>query len=118
MDSRDVPEGEKSMMCLSKETQEGLKLTGNPLIFIIPSTIMYFTLHAVNSFVGVTKYLLTLPGVEGQYMLSECFSQDPLENYFGQIRARGESDSENFTRICTVTTCARITCLTASAWQL
>ena len=37
----------------------------------------------------VTKYLLTLPGVEGQYILSEYFSQDPLENYFGQIQARG-----------------------------
>ena len=43
----------------------------------------------MHSFVEVTKYLLTLPGVEGQYILSECFSQDPLENYFGQLRARG-----------------------------
>ena len=37
----------------------------------------------------MTKYLLSLPGVQGQYILSECFSQDPLENYFGQLRARG-----------------------------
>ena len=27
--------------------------------------------------------------VSEQYVLSECFSQDPLENYFGQLRARG-----------------------------
>ena len=37
----------------------------------------------------VIRYLTTLPGVTGQYVLSECFSQDPLENYFGQLRARG-----------------------------
>lgn len=43
----------------------------------------------MKSFVEVTTYLLSLPGVSGQYVLSECFSQDPLENYFGQQRARG-----------------------------
>ncbi len=43
----------------------------------------------VKSFVEVTKYLLTLPGIKGQFILSECFSQDPLENYFGQLHARG-----------------------------
>ena len=37
----------------------------------------------------VTHYLLTLPGVTGQYVLSECFSQDPLENYFSRQRASG-----------------------------
>ena len=35
------------------------------------------------------KYLLTLPGASKQYILSECFSQDPLECYFGQLRVRG-----------------------------
>ena len=35
------------------------------------------------------KYLLTLPGVHGQYVLTECFSQDPLENFFGQLRSKG-----------------------------
>jgi hypothetical protein len=43
----------------------------------------------VNSFVDVVKYLLNLPGTRGKYILSECFTQDPLENYFGQLRARG-----------------------------
>ena len=36
-----------------------------------------------------TRYLLTLPGVTGQYLLSERFSQDPLENYFSRQRASG-----------------------------
>ena len=35
------------------------------------------------------KYLLGLPGVCGQYLLSKRFSQDPLENYFSRQRARG-----------------------------
>lgn len=37
----------------------------------------------------VSKYLLTLHEASGHYILSECFSQDPLENFFGQVRARG-----------------------------
>ena len=36
-----------------------------------------------------TRYLFTLPGVTGQYLLSEHFSQDPLENYFSRQRASG-----------------------------
>ena len=43
----------------------------------------------VRSFVEATRYLLTLPGVTGQYLLSERFSQDPLENYFSRQRASG-----------------------------
>ena len=43
----------------------------------------------MNSFIEVTRYLLQIPGVKGQYILSECFCQDALENYFGQLRARG-----------------------------
>jgi hypothetical protein len=61
---------EKTSMTLSKETLEGLRLT-------------------VRSFVEATRYLLTLPGVTGQYLLSERFSQDPLENYFSRQRASG-----------------------------
>ena len=36
-----------------------------------------------------TRYLLTLPGVTGHYLLSERFSQDPLEKYFSRQRASG-----------------------------
>lgn len=51
--------------------------------------LLVIIVYTVRSFVGVAKYLLSLPGVSGQYILSECFSQDPLENFFGQLRARG-----------------------------
>ena len=36
----------------------------------------------------MTKYLLSLPGAEKLFLFSERFTQDPLENYFGQQRAR------------------------------
>ena len=36
----------------------------------------------------MTKYLLSHPGDE-LFLLSERITQDPLENYFGQQRARG-----------------------------
>lgn len=41
---------------------------------------------AVRSFVEMTKYLVSQGDVT---FLSERISQDPLENYFGQQRARG-----------------------------
>lgn len=43
----------------------------------------------VKSFVELTEYLLGLAELKGKHLLSECFSQDPLENYFGQQRSRG-----------------------------
>ena len=43
---------------------------------------------AVNSFVDMTRYLF-LYDQDGLFVLSERISQDPLENYFGQQRARG-----------------------------
>ena len=42
----------------------------------------------VKSFVEITKFLLQDPS-QKLYFLSERLSQDPLENYFGQQRARG-----------------------------
>ncbi len=36
----------------------------------------------------MARYLLS-QGHDGLYVLSERISQDPLENYFGQQRARG-----------------------------
>ena len=41
----------------------------------------------VNSFTELVPQLLILPGVE--YILSEVFSQDPLERYFSRQRHRG-----------------------------
>ena len=37
----------------------------------------------------LTRYLLKRPEVSGHYLLSERFSQDPIENYFGRQRAAG-----------------------------
>ncbi len=51
------------------------------LIFSYPIIII------VNAFVDMTKYLLALDG--DLCLLSERISQDPIENYFGQQRARG-----------------------------
>ena len=51
----------------------------------------------------VTKFLLALPEMAGHYLLSERFSQDPIENYFGQVRSRG-GRSQNPTVDSLVTT--------------
>ena len=50
------------------------------------SSYNYF---AVKSFVEITRYLTDLPDTTGPYFLSERISQDPLENYFSRVRARG-----------------------------
>jgi len=46
-------------------------------------------INVVKSFVEMVRYLLSQSGMEDCYILSEKFSQDPLENYFGKLRARG-----------------------------
>ena len=50
--------------------------------------------HAVKSFVEMARFLLSQG--EGLFLLSERFSQDCLENYFGKQRARG-GRNENLT---------------------
>ncbi|XP_022107675.1 uncharacterized protein LOC110988468 [Acanthaster planci] len=61
----------KKKMTLSRETVEGIKIT-------------------VHSFVELGKHLLKQPGV--QYLLSEKFCQDPLEEYFSKQRGAGGSN--------------------------
>ena len=53
-------------------------------------------IYVVKSFIEMAKYLLandcggSEPDKDAElFLLSERFSQDPLENYFGQQRARG-----------------------------
>ena len=46
-----------------------------------------FHFHAVRSFIELTKFLFTIPGVK--IFLSEKLSQDPLEKFFGCQRQRG-----------------------------
>lgn len=41
----------------------------------------------VHSFVDVSKYLLSYPGVKAVF--SERFNQDPLESFFGKQRSHG-----------------------------
>ena len=60
---------EKSMMMLSQETQVGLRTR-------------------VLSFVAIVKELLEHLELQGMYLFSEHFSQDPLENFFGQPGGR------------------------------
>ena len=68
---------EKALMLLSNETREGLRIT-------------------VQSFVAIVRKLLQDPKLKGKYLLSERFSQDPLENFFGRVRqAGGRSTNPN-----------------------
>jgi hypothetical protein len=63
-------------MCLSRETLEGLRIT-------------------VKSFVALGPLLLDQPGVK--FLLSEKFSQDPLEEYFAkQRRCGGANDNPTY----------------------
>ena len=76
---------------LSKETMSGLKITGMCLAVSLHKRIILFThIILVKSFVELGPQLLKLPGV--QYLLSEVFSQDPLERYFSRQRHRGGSN--------------------------
>ena len=51
----------------------------------------------VTSFVEMVKYLLSQPGAEDLFLLSERITQDPLENYFGKQRSCGRRcDNPNF----------------------
>ena len=98
-------------MLLSRETMEGLEITGtctcnysvhnrlsvctctctftliitNTYIHIHQYHLDYLAVRSLN-FMEMTKYLVSQGDVT---FLSERISQDPLENYFGQQRARG-----------------------------
>ena len=58
---------------------------------------------------AVTKYLLSKHSGENLSLLSERFSQDPLENYFGQQRCRGgRSDNPTVQRTLTIANAIRV----------
>ena len=84
---------EKKLMMLPDETQEGLKITGKTFVVTYPIALTvskmqsHYLSHAVKSFVEVTRYLLSQPGVK--FILSERFCQDPLECFFGRQRSCG-----------------------------
>ena len=51
---------------------------------------MLYISTTVHSFVELTKYLLSIPGVN--VFMSNKISQDPIEKFFGQQRQRGSSN--------------------------
>lgn len=85
---------EKQRMCLSRETRKGLKITINDLCLycwgIVLQAVCLFPPCAVMAFTELGPKLLKVPGVS--YLLSEDFSQDPLERYFSRQRHRGGSN--------------------------
>ena len=83
---------QKQMMCLSKETLTGLKITGRfkhaCIMFMSHwSHIMCHFISTVHSFIEMAEYLFKQPRV--QYLFSERLTQDPLECFFGKQRACG-----------------------------
>lgn len=60
------------------------------MICVMHVCMHYVLIHAVKSFTELGPTLVNLPGVD--YLLSEVFSQDPLERYFSRQRHRGGSN--------------------------
>lgn len=71
---------------------DGLKITSKKLHVVNFYSIVFIHLccFPVKSFIELGPKLLRLPGVH--YLLSEVFSQDPLERYFSRQRHRGGSN--------------------------
>ena len=79
-------------MLLSAQTSYGLKMTGTLANMKQAQKLLLIIIaihYVVRAIVECVQYLLKLPRVHGQYILTECFSQDPLENFFGQLRSKG-----------------------------
>lgn len=96
----------KMRVDLSAETRYGIEVTGRNYQHVcrymymsskwetILSLHLCLLFHTVHSFIELSKYLFTIPGVK--VFLSEKLSQDPLEKFFGCQRQRGgTSDDPN-----------------------
>ena len=85
-------------MLLSEATLKWCKndwYVNNESVFFLSLSLIIpppHLLSPVHSFVELTTVLLAVPGV--QYILSEKFCQDPVEAFFGKLRAQG-SRNEN-----------------------
>ena len=78
-------DSEKALIQLSMETLEGLRITGETSH--TPIYFYYCTYYfRVKSFTSVTRYM-GFSEVKGHYLLSERFTQDSIDNYFGQQRS-------------------------------
>ena len=98
-------------MLLSNQTREGLKITGKHnsanLLLNLCSQVYINLFPSVNSFVEMTQFLLSVPGV--QYVLSEKLCQDPIEAVFGKQReAGGRSDNRTVHQFCLNTVSLRV----------
>jgi len=68
----------------------------------------------VHSFVELTKYLLSIPGVT--VFMSNRLSQDPIEKFFGQQRQRGSfNDNPNVSQFVKGTQALTLLALTSKA---
>ena len=111
-------------MLLSNQTREGLKITGKHnsanLLLNLCSQVYINLFPSVNSFVEMTQFLLSVPGV--QYVLSEKLCQDRVEAFFfGKQRAAGgRSDNPTVHQFClnTLTAGAGFSSIRTCAWQL
>ena len=66
-----------------------------------------FIVHAVKSFVDLTRHIFTIPGVKT--LLSENLSQDPIEKFFGCQRQRCRpSENPNVQEFCNGTQALRV----------
>ena len=87
----DLSKSEQNRMCLSRETLEGLRMTGkcecSLLLLVLSGNNIFYFCHIVKSITEMVPYLLDVPGVS--YVLTERFNQDPLESFFGKQRMRG-----------------------------
>ena len=81
----------KYHITLSRETLEGLYMTGMYYIYNGPN----INPNIVHSFVDLTKFLLEKHKDGNLFLLSGRLSQDPLENYFGKQRAGGGGRNDN-----------------------
>ncbi len=79
-EAANINKSQQQKLCLSKESLLGLRITGMNEYKIQLSIIIMHKHYTVNSFTELAPTLLRVPGVK--YVLSEVFSQDPLERHF------------------------------------
>ena len=91
---KDYTPAQKETMLLSRETREGIKISGIYIYNLhylsrIGTHVHYYTnfilshsQYTVLSFIEMAQVLLAVPGAK--FLLSARFSQDPAEEYFGR----------------------------------
>ena len=82
----DLQELKKATMMLSRETIQGLTMTGMYIMSLHLCNLL-FIIILVNSVMDLIKYSLKIPGVK--YFLTGHLNQDSVESFFGQQRMQG-----------------------------